>query len=63
VTRWVLLLVALATLAGCGGGDEPSGAAAPPAAEVKELANVLDLRSDFEAGAGKARAILLFSPT
>jgi hypothetical protein len=30
---------------------------------VKELANILDLRSDFEADAGKTRVILLFSPT
>ena len=28
-----------------------------------ELANVLQLRSDFEADAGKTRVILLFSPT
>ena len=31
--------------------------------DVKELANVLQLRSDFEADAGKTRAIVLLSPT
>jgi hypothetical protein len=30
---------------------------------VKELSNVLELRSDFEAGAGKKRLLILFSPT
>lgn len=66
VRRAALLLAALA-LAGCGGGDEES--VAPPAetpsptADVRELANVLDLRSDFEADADKTRVIVLFSPT
>jgi hypothetical protein len=58
----LLLLFALLAIAGCG-GDE---AAAPEAAatdDVTELANVLQLRSDFEADAGKARVIVLFSPT
>ena len=58
----LLLLLAAVTLAGCGGGE----AAAPetaPAGGVKELANVLDLRADFEADVGKARVLLLFSPT
>ena len=59
--RAVLLLVALA-LAGCGGDD----AATPESGSsdgVRELANVLQLRSDFEADAGKTRVIVLFSPT
>ena len=37
--------------------------AAAPADGVQELANVLDLRADFEADAGKTRLLLLFSPT
>ena len=62
-----LLLLAAVALAGCGGGDEQATATATSAAEqsggVKELANVLDLRADFEADAGKPRVIVLFSPT
>jgi hypothetical protein len=57
----VLLLVAL--LAGCGGGDGAEQQAAAPDDDVRELANVLQLRSDFEADAGKARVLLLLSPT
>ena len=56
-----LLLAALA--AGCGGDEAAKQEAAPPAGSVKQLANVLDLRADFEADAGKPRLILLFSPT
>ena len=51
----------LLALAGCGGGGGEQAAA--PADGVQELANVLQLRSDFEAGAGKTRLLLLFSPT
>jgi len=67
--RAVLLLIALLALAvaGCGGSGSGSESAAtepaPEAGGVKELANILDLRSDFEADAGKTRTILLFSPT
>ena len=57
----VLLLVAMA--AGCGGGAEPEQQAAAPEDDVRELANVLQLRSDFEADAGKTRVLLLLSPT
>ncbi|MEJ7793466.1 MAG: hypothetical protein WKF65_15975 [Gaiellaceae bacterium] len=64
--RGFLVVVAAAlTLAGCGGDETPpapeSGAA--PKDGVKELTNVLDLRSDFEADAGRPRVILLLSPT
>jgi hypothetical protein len=52
-------------LAGCAGGDE--NVAAPPQTEptvgVQALDNVLALRSDFAADAGKTRVILLLSPT
>jgi hypothetical protein len=49
--------------AGCGGGAEPEQQAAAPEDDVRELANVLQLRSDFEADAGKTRVLLLLSPT
>jgi ABC-type glycerol-3-phosphate transport system substrate-binding protein len=64
VRRAVLLLLALA-LAGCSGDEESATptATVTPAAGVKTLDNVLALRSDFEADAGKTRVILLFSPT
>jgi len=63
--RAALLLLAAAALAGCGGGTEDAAAPAPlPAGDgVEELANVLDLRSAFEADAGKTRVLLTFSPT
>ncbi len=59
---WPLLLVVLA-LGACGGADEPAPPSAAQASGVKELANILDLRSDFEADAEKTRVIILFSPT
>jgi hypothetical protein len=61
--RRPLLLLLVALLAACGGGDDPEQHAAAPADGVRELANVLQLRSDFEAGSGKTRVLLLFSPT
>jgi len=62
VIRRAVLLLALLALAGCG-GDETAAPEAAPADGVEELGNVLDLRADFEADAGKTRVILLFSPT
>jgi ABC-type glycerol-3-phosphate transport system substrate-binding protein len=58
----VLLLLAALALAGCG-GDETTTPEVTSAAGVRELANVLDLRADFEADAGKPRVLFLFSPT
>jgi hypothetical protein len=58
--RKTLLLLLLA-LAGCGG--DGSEKAAAPEDGVRELDNVLALRSDFEADAGKTRLLVLFSPT
>ena len=64
--RAALLLPVLFALAGCGGGGD-GDAAAPgtvaSAGAVEELANILDLRADFEADAGKTRVIVLLSPT
>jgi ABC-type glycerol-3-phosphate transport system substrate-binding protein len=60
--RRAAFLLALLAIAGCG-GDEAAAPEAAPAKDVKELANVLELRSDFEADAGKTRVIVLFSPT
>ena len=60
----LLLLLAAGglALAGCGGNES----AAPETTgtdSVEELANVLDLRSAFEADAGRTRLVLLLSPT
>jgi hypothetical protein len=57
-----LLVLLLLTLAGCG-SDSGSERAATPDGSVRDLDNVLALRSDFEADAGKTRLLLLFSPT
>jgi len=64
--RRLLPLLAVTVLAACGGEtvereDPPLQGAQRES--VKELANVLELRSDFEADAGKTRVIVLFSPT
>ena len=55
------MLAALA-LAGCG-GSESAAPETTDTGDVEELSNVLELRSAFEADAGKARLIVLLSPT
>ncbi len=58
----VVLVVAVALLAGCGGSATKASA---PAGDdpVTDIRNVLDLRSAFEADAGKARLLILLAPT
>ena len=57
-------MLAVATGAACGGDEAAApGSRLDGRAPVEELANVLQLRSDFEADAGKTRAIVLLSPT
>jgi ABC-type glycerol-3-phosphate transport system substrate-binding protein len=63
VRKALLLLLLLLAAAGCGGGEEASSKQPEPTAGVQELENVLALRADFAADAGKTRVILLFSPT
>jgi hypothetical protein len=60
--RLVALLLLGTLVAGCGGG-EPAAPETAATGGVKELGNVLDLRSHFEADAGKTRLLVLFSPT
>ena len=57
--RRALLLLLVLALAACGGEED----AAAPNDGIRDLDNVLALRSDFEADAGKARVIILLSPT
>ena len=64
--RSAALLLLVLGLAACGGDEEqsaPPTATVTPADGVEELDNVLALRSDFEADAGKTRVIVLLSPT
>lgn len=61
--RRAALLLLVAALAGCGGGEDESATATTADGEVRELENLLALRSDFEADAGKPRVLLLLSPT
>ena len=57
----LLLLLAIA-LAGCGGSDAPDEAV-PQSDGIRDLDNVLALRSDFEADKGSTRLVVLLSPT
>jgi ABC-type glycerol-3-phosphate transport system substrate-binding protein len=59
----LLLLLAVLALTGCGGEESAPTTQIEPTAGVQELDNVLALRADFEADAGKTRVILLLSPT
>ncbi len=61
--RLALVLLALVFLAGCGGNEETAAPEAASTEGVEDLTNVLALRSDFEADAGKTRVIVLLSPT
>jgi hypothetical protein len=63
VRLFALLLLGGLVLAGCGGGGDATAPETAAPRDVKELANVLDLRSDFERDAGKTRLVVLFSPT
>jgi ABC-type glycerol-3-phosphate transport system substrate-binding protein len=58
----LLVVLLLLALAGCG-SDSGGEQAATADGGVRDLDNVLALRSDFEADAGKTRLLLLFSPT
>ena len=60
--RVALLALAVLALAACG-GDEAAKPGPSSGGEVQALANILDLRADFEADAGKPRVLVLFSPT
>ena len=61
----LLPLLAVVALGACGDSvtREDPPLQGPPREPVTELANMLQLRSDFEADAGKTRVLLLFSPT
>ena len=62
--RAALLAALVLALAGCGDGDGGgSDYAAPAESGIVELGNLLDLRADFEADAGKTRVLVLLSPT
>ncbi len=58
----VVLASVVALLAGCGGSATKATA---PAGDdpVTDVRNVLDVRSAFEADAGKTRLLLLLAPT
>ena len=56
------LLVLVLALAACGGS--PTKNAAPAGDDpVADVRNALDVRSAFEADAGKARLLVLLAPT
>jgi hypothetical protein len=57
--RSAALLLAAIVVAGCGGEQEQKA----NTGGVRQLDNVLELRSDFEADRGKTRLLVLLSPT
>jgi hypothetical protein len=66
----LLGLLAALVLASCGGGDDSGGApeaasnpAPAAAAELTDVAGVLDLRAAFNRDSGRPRLLLLLSPT
>jgi uncharacterized lipoprotein YehR (DUF1307 family) len=59
--RAVVALVLVFTLAGCGGSD--SGTQSHASAEIVDLTGVQQLRTAFTADEGKARLLLVLSPT
>jgi hypothetical protein len=62
--RLLALALVGALLSACGGGSGETAAPQPAQRDrVTDLANILRLRADFEASAGKTRVLLLFSPT
>jgi hypothetical protein len=61
VLRNGLAILVAFVVAGCGGSSDAPETASRTA--VNDLENVLRLRADFEADAGKTRVLLLFSPT
>jgi hypothetical protein len=68
IRRGLLGVLAAVALASCSGGsesgDEPERASSPAAAaELTDVAGVLDLRAAFNADSGRPRLLLLLSPT
>jgi hypothetical protein len=62
--RLLALALVGTLLCACGGGGGENAAPEPAQRDgVTDLANILRLRADFEASAGRTRVLLLFSPT
>jgi ABC-type glycerol-3-phosphate transport system substrate-binding protein len=59
--RAIVALVLVFALAGCGGS--PSGTQSAASAELVELTGIEQLRTAFTADEGKARLLLVLSPT
>ena len=59
--RAVVAVVLIFALAGCGGAD--SGTQSAAFAQIVELTGVEQLRTAFTADEGKARLLLVLSPT
>jgi hypothetical protein len=64
IARLAPLALSALLLSACGGGSSESATPEPSrSAGVRDLSNVLELRAAFEAGRGKTRLLVLFSPT